>query len=74
MRERFGNGRNASWYESFRHPRNASWYHEYWYEREHWPDLAFLVARLIRSLFNRLGPLARELLTIADRHWAAIRP
>src|SRR5262249_27791211 len=60
--------------EHFRHPRNAPWYHEYWYEREYWPDLAFLVARLIRGLFNRLGPLARELLTIADRHWAAIRP
>ena len=56
MCERFGNGRKASWYEHFRHPRNAPWYHEYWYEREHWPDLAFLVARLIRSLFNRLGP------------------
>jgi len=62
MRERFGHGRNASRYEHFRHPRNASWYH------------ALLVARLIRSLFNQLGPLARELLTIADRHWVAIRP
>ena len=73
MRERFGYARDVSWYEHFRHPTNASWYNEYWYERENWPGLAFLVSRLIRSLFGRLGPLARHLLTIADRPWAAIR-
>ena len=73
MREHFGYARNVSWYEHFRHPTNASWYHEYWYEREHWPGLAFLVARLIRSLFGRLSPLARQLLTIADRPWVAMQ-
>lgn len=73
MREHFGHARNVSWYEHFRHPTNASWYHEYWYEREHWPGLAFLVASLIRSLFGRLSPLARQLLTTANRPWVAIR-
>lgn len=61
--------------ERLRHrPSASSWYYEYWYEREHSPDLAFLVARLVRSLFRRLGPLARQLLTIANRHLAEKRP
>ena len=59
--------------ERLRHRPSASWYYEYWYEREHSPDLAFLVVRLIRSLFRRLGPLARQLLTIANRHLAEKR-
>jgi hypothetical protein len=59
--------------ERLRHRPSASWYYEYWYEREHSPDLAFLVARLVRSLFRRLGPLARQLLTIANRHLAEKR-
>jgi hypothetical protein len=31
-----------------------TWYWEYWFEREHSPDLAILIARRLRSLFRWL--------------------
>ena len=43
------------WQASSQNARpDESWYWEYWFEREHSPDLAFLIARRLRSLFRWL--------------------
>jgi|SRR6516164_1681272 len=43
---------------------DESWYWEYWFEGEHSPDLAFLIARRLRSLFRWLIGGLRWSLTV----------
>ena len=53
------------WQASSRNARpDESWYWEYWFEREHSPDLAFLIARRLRSLFRWLIGGLRWSLTV----------
>jgi hypothetical protein len=53
--ERYQTAIGPSWQTSSRNARpEESWYWEYWFEREHSPDLAFLIARRLRSLFRWL--------------------
>ena len=43
------------WQASSQNSRpDESWYWEYWFKREHSPDLAFVIARRLRSLFRWL--------------------
>ena len=59
----------------------ASWYRQYWYENDHSPDLAFLVARFICDCGYKLVDLAKrspavvegEETGVARRRWTPIR-
>jgi hypothetical protein len=66
---------------------DESWYWEYWFEKDHSPDLAFLIARRVRSFLRWLLALSRSLRMVAKaadavderpieagRQWRPIRP
>jgi hypothetical protein len=78
----------GSWWQAS--SRNAqpdeSWYWEYWFEREHSPDLAFLIAKRLRTLFRwligglRLSPTVVKARDVGDasstevgRRWTPMR-
>ena len=63
--ERCHSAIGAWWQASSRNARpDESWYWEYWYEKEHSPDLAIVIARRLRSLFRRLIGGLRWSLTV----------
>jgi hypothetical protein len=71
------------WQASSRNARpDESWYWEYWFEREHSPDLPFQIARHLRNQFRRVigglrWPLTVEMAGAAgeariNRAWSAM--
>src|SRR5262249_10099895 len=86
--ERCGTAIGSWWQASSPSNRpDESRYWEYWFEREHSPDLAFLIARRLRSLFRWLIGSLHSSLTVVKagdvddarstevgRRWTQMRP